>query len=78
MALENHGIALCPNHVVGEDIAAGRLISLLEDYNAFDLGLYAVYPHNRHLATKVRVFVDYLVRYFSSVPEPDPGKDISR
>jgi len=74
LLLENLGIALIPGHVVAEDIKAGRLVRLLEDFNAFkpsrpdNLGLYAIYPHSRHLATKVRVFVDFLAQYFSSYP----------
>jgi DNA-binding transcriptional LysR family regulator len=30
-----------------------------------DYGIYAVYPHNRHLAAKVRTFVDYLADHFA-------------
>lgn len=71
MALAGQGIALCPSHVIGDDLQSGHLISLLKNYDAFDPNLYAVYPHNRHLATKVRVFVDYLVKYFSGTPEWD-------
>jgi DNA-binding transcriptional LysR family regulator len=29
------------------------------------LTLYAIYPPTRHLATKVRLFIDYLVKRFS-------------
>lgn len=65
IALSDLGIVMCPDHIVEADIAAGRLIMLLQDYNAFDLGLYAVYPHNRHLAVKVRVFVDFLAKWFA-------------
>ena len=74
LLLKDLGIALCPGHVVADDIAAGRLVRLLDDYNSFkpgspdNLGLYAVFPHSRHLATKVRVFVDFLSQYFSNYP----------
>ncbi len=65
MALNDLGIVMCPDHVVADDIAKGELVLLLQEYNAFDLGLYALYPHNRHLAVKVRVFVDFLATWFA-------------
>ena len=64
IALSDLGIVMCPDHIVEDDIKAGRLVLLLKQYNAFDLGLYAVYPHKRHLALKVRVFVDFLAQWF--------------
>jgi len=39
---------------------------LLEEFEAFEYGIHAVYPHNRHLATKVRTFVDFLVERFAA------------
>lgn len=69
LLLRHMGIALCPEHVVAKDIAEGRLTCVLKEFNAFQLDLYAVYPHNRHLAVKVRVFVDFLVDYFSEISE---------
>lgn len=65
MALADLGIVTCPDHVVEADVKAGRLVLLLEDYTAFDLGLYALYPHNRHLPVKVRVFIDFLAQWFA-------------
>jgi len=65
MLLKHLGVGFCPGYVVARDLSAGRLVSLLQDYNAFDSGLYAVYPHSRYLAAKVRVFVDFLTNYFS-------------
>lgn len=69
--LAGQGIGLCPTYAVGEDIQAGRLKVVLEPYEVFDYGIYAVYPHNRHLATKVRTFVDFMVRRFGASPEWD-------
>ena len=64
MALAGQGIALCPGYVLEKDLKAGRLTALLDHYNPLDYGIYAVYPHNRHLAAKVRSFVDFLIRHF--------------
>ena len=38
---------------------------MFEEYEPEEYGVYAVYPHSRYLAAKVRTFVDFLVRYFS-------------
>lgn len=65
MLLAGQGIGLCPFYVVEEDIRAGRLQVLLQEYEAIEYGIYAVYPHNRHLAAKVRTFVDYLADHFA-------------
>ena len=62
MVLAAQGIALCPSYVVDDDLQTSRLHVVLEDYEVFDYGIYAVYPHNRHLAAKVRSFVDFLAR----------------
>jgi DNA-binding transcriptional LysR family regulator len=69
--LAGQGIGLCPTHATGEDIRAGRLRVILEPYEVLDYGIFAVYPHNRHLAAKVRTFVDFLVRRFRSSTDLD-------
>jgi DNA-binding transcriptional LysR family regulator len=73
MLLAGHGVGRCPLYVIEDDIRAGRLDVLLQEYEAIEFGIYAVYPHNRHLGAKVRTFVDFLVRRFSasSYPVPD-------
>jgi DNA-binding transcriptional LysR family regulator len=47
------------------------LRSVLSAYKAPPLTLYAIYPPTRHLAVKVRLFIDFLVARFSGVPEWD-------
>ena len=59
-ARAGHGIILQPGFLVDEDIAAGRLVKLLEDYAAPTIPVLAVYPHRRFLSPKVRTFVDHL------------------
>jgi DNA-binding transcriptional LysR family regulator len=64
LALAGYGIGLCLLPMVREDIAAGRLVRLLDACEAYDRTVYAVYPHRRHLAGKVRAFLDHLVDHF--------------
>jgi DNA-binding transcriptional LysR family regulator len=63
--LAGHGIALLPLWLVGEDLAAGRLVEVLAQARVPDSAIYAVYPHNRHLSPKVRSIVDFLVQNLS-------------
>ena len=62
------GVAPMPTFMVGHDLAAGRLVTVLSEYADLDTSVYAVWPHSRHLSTKVRVFVDFLAERFG--PEP--------
>lgn len=66
MILAGHGIGLCPIHAVYEDIREGHLKILLQEYEALEYGIYVVYPHNCHLATRVRTFVEFLARKFGA------------
>ena len=60
-ALAGCGIAQLPDFYLGEPLADGRLVSLLEDFEPEPLGVWAVYPQRRHLSLKVRLAVDRLV-----------------
>ena len=64
LALAGYGIGLCLLPTVRKDIAAGRLVRLLDAYEAYDRIVYAVYPHSRHVAAKVRAFLNHLVDHF--------------
>lgn len=63
-ALRSHGFVGLPTFIVGEDLKAGTLVSVLEPFIAQDLTLNAVYPTARHLSPKVRAFVDFLSQRF--------------
>lgn len=67
-AVAGHGIVRSPSFIAGPDIAAGRLVPLLEDYEPAPLNIYAVYPAQRYLTPKVRAFIDFYSRKFG--PEP--------
>lgn len=60
-ALEGLGIARLPYQIVATDIAEGRLVRLLEPYEMSDQAVYLLYPAQRKLALKTRVFIDFLV-----------------
>lgn len=69
VAIKGRGIALIPEFIAGEALAAGQLKAVLRDFQAPPLTLYAVYPPSRHLSVKVRLFIDFLVDRFGRDPD---------
>src|SRR5215471_4259946 len=67
-AVRGRGIALLPTFICGADLQEGRLRSILVEYHAPEIALYAIYPQTRHLSVKVRVFIDFLVERFGGRP----------
>jgi LysR family transcriptional regulator, regulator for bpeEF and oprC len=59
------GIAQIPAFVLKRALEKGRLELLLGDWFAEPAPLSVVYPENRHLSSKVRVFVDWVAELFA-------------
>ena len=57
------GIGLLPTFIIGKDLQQGRLQSVLSEYIPVDRHVYAIYLPTRHLPSKVRVFIDFLVEH---------------
>jgi DNA-binding transcriptional LysR family regulator len=62
--LAGYGIAWRSTWEVEADIAAGRLVPVLEDFAAPPNGIYAVFPQRKHLALRVRLWVDFLKHHY--------------
>jgi DNA-binding transcriptional LysR family regulator len=67
-ALNGLGVCYLPTFIVGADLQAGTLVSMLTEFIPSDSAAYAVYPTARHLSPKVRAFVDFLVERFAGTP----------
>lgn len=67
------GITRTPAFAAAEDLRNGRVATLLNKYEPEPVALYAIYPHARHLASKVRVFVDFLAHRFAGDVEWHQG-----
>jgi len=48
----------------GLALKSGMLVPVLEKYHAPEIALYAIYPPTRHLSSKVRLFIDFLLERF--------------
>jgi len=48
-------------------IASGELVPILREWNPPPYPFFVMYPPNRHLSARMRVFVDWLVELFSAL-----------
>ncbi|MCC8671717.1 LysR family transcriptional regulator [Xanthomonas arboricola] len=55
------GISVLPDYVVADDLAAGRLLHVLPQWQLPSGGIHAVFPATRFRPAKVRAFVDLLL-----------------
>lgn len=70
-AADGLGVALLPTFITGPWLQTGKLQRILPDWSPHALAIHAVYPPNRHLAAKVRLFIDVLVAHFGARPQWD-------
>jgi DNA-binding transcriptional LysR family regulator len=71
-ALAGLGLAILPAFMSAPALADGRLTEVLPRWRPMAQAIHAVYPHNRHLSAKVRLFVDFLAERLAPRPwEPD-------
>jgi LysR family transcriptional regulator for bpeEF and oprC len=66
--LEGLGIIQMASYQVVPMLASGRMELVLEDWTSTPLPVNIVYPQNRHLSAKVRVFVEWMADLFTSHP----------
>lgn len=59
------GILQVPVFMARSYLASGELVPILADWQMEAKPLHVVYPPNRHLSNKVRVFVDWLAGLFA-------------
>jgi DNA-binding transcriptional LysR family regulator len=65
-ALAGMGISLFTAFTVQEDLRAGRLIRVLPAWHAGQRRYFALYPHARALAPKVRALVEHLAAHYAA------------
>lgn len=65
-AISGLGIVQLPRVTLERHLATGELAPVLEDWTTPGFPVYVVYPPNRHLSAKIRVFVDWVAELFAS------------
>jgi DNA-binding transcriptional LysR family regulator len=68
VVLGGFGLALLPTFIIGKDIQAKRLKSVLSEYIPVHQHVYALYLPKRNLPLKIRVLIDFLIERFGTEP----------
>ncbi|MFT5275769.1 MAG: DNA-binding transcriptional LysR family regulator [Saprospiraceae bacterium] len=59
--LQGLGIAVLPIFSAHAHLVSGALIQVFPEYKTYpERGIYAMYPQNRYLSTRTRLFIDWL------------------
>ena len=72
------GLVLVPTFMVEQQLRSGALRPVLTTYSDSGFGIYAVYPHRRHVNAKVRAFVDCFAERFGPAPYWDEVLSMAR
>lgn len=67
--LQGLGIAQLPIFGAASYLNSGELVRVLPEYETYpERGIYAIFPQNRHLSTRVRLFIDWLAECSREFP----------
>jgi len=66
--VQGAGIIRAPQFMLLPHLRSGALVEVLPQWKTRPMPIAAVYPHNRRLAPKVRVFVDWISLVFERCP----------
>jgi LysR family transcriptional regulator for bpeEF and oprC len=66
--LNSLGIVKAANYIVRPYLDSGRLVAVLPEWTVEQYAISVMYPQNRHLSAKVRIFVDWI----SELMQKDP------
>jgi LysR family transcriptional activator of dmlA len=64
-ALSGEGISWEAFWDVSEDLASGRLVHLLPEYQSLPMELYAIFAPGKPVPPRIRLFVDHIARTFA-------------
>ncbi|MEF7612352.1 LysR substrate-binding domain-containing protein [Aquincola sp. MAHUQ-54] len=60
LAVAGMGLARLADYHIADALAAGRLVTVLDEFQANSEPIYAVYPSRRHLGARVRAFLEHV------------------
>ena len=73
--LRGLGLAWRSTWEVEQDVAAGRLQVVLQDFAAPPNGIFAVFPQRKHLPLRVRLWIDFLKHHYGDAAYWEGGQD---
>lgn len=72
-AIAGEGLHLLPSFYVDQALRDKQLLRVLDKHAWPEHSAYAVYPPTRHLSSRVRAFIDFLVERMAGEPKWDKG-----
>lgn len=69
LALAGLGIARAPRWLFCDELADGRIVPILRDYEPEPIPIHAVSPANRRQSARVHAFIDYLASIWAADPQ---------
>lgn len=78
MVLQGFGIGVVPEAIVQKELAEGRLVRLLDDFELVDysIDLRLAYNTRTLLPAKVKAFVEHAAAFFAEVSAPASAPDL--
>jgi DNA-binding transcriptional LysR family regulator len=69
MVLQGFGIGVVPVDLVESELASGKLVRLLDDFQLIDdsVEIRLAYSNRTLLPAKVRAFIDYAATFFEAL-----------
>lgn len=65
--LNGLGIVIQPVYIIHDDVIAGRLIPLVDDWDLPRLKVNLAYQNRKYISSKVRAFADFLMEHFRAM-----------
>jgi DNA-binding transcriptional LysR family regulator len=62
--LNGLGIVIQPVYIIHDDVVAGRLVPVIDDWDLPRLKVNIAYPNRQYVPSKVRAFIEFLVEHF--------------
>jgi DNA-binding transcriptional LysR family regulator len=66
-ARHGHGLIQVPRYAIEQQLADGSLLEVLADTPPSSTSVYVLYPRNRQLSLRLRVFIDWVAEAFGEV-----------
>lgn len=66
LAVRGTSIAALPSYLAEEDVAAGRLISILPEWSLERMPFALVYPSKQQASQAISSFIEFTIRYFAA------------
>lgn len=77
LAVAGQGIIFQPAFIVGAEIAAGKLLPLLEGFEPLPRTAFAIYPSGRFIPGKVRALTEIIAVELADDGQADDSRDLS-